>query len=421
MGAAGVKFSRIRTGKAGDVSGIFDYRHLHAQTDAEIGKPLLPGILSRQDHALNSPAPKASRNQDAFQPCQLLSVIFPGDALRIDPFDFHLNLMIISRMAQGLRHGKVCIMQCHILAHQPNMHRAGANFAVLHHLPPLIQLELRRLDSQLPAYHLRKVRPLQHQGRFVQVRQSDVFNDTILLHITKQGNFAKNTLLQRLVTAKHNNVRIDPHPLQLLHGMLSGLGFVFIGAPQEGHQCHMNEQAVLPSRLQGNLPHRLYKGLGFNITDGAPDFGDYHVRLCLFSHTVDEILDLIGDMGNNLYGGSQILAPAFLVQHVPIYLSCGKVRKLIQIFVDKTLIMPQIQICLRAVLGHIHLPVLIRTHGAGIHIDIRIQLLSRHLQPSCLQQPPQGRRRDPLSQPRHNASRDKNILMHTLPIPFFYK
>ena len=90
-------------------------------------------------------------------------------------------------------------------------------------------------------------------------------------------------------------------------------------------------------------------------------------------------------MGDNLYGLAQVLPPALLVQHVPVNLSGGEVGELIQILVDETFIVPQIEVGFRAVLRDIDLPVLIGAHSAGVYIDIRIQFLRRNLESAGFQ------------------------------------
>ena len=132
----------------------------------------------------------------------------------------------------------------------------------------------------------------------------------------------------------------------------------------------------------------------------------------LFADAVDEVLDLIGNMRNHLHRGPQVFAAALFVQHVPIHLARRQVGIPVQILVDKPLVVAQVQVGFRAVLGHIDLAVLVRTHGAGVHVDVRIQLLGRHFQPARFQQPPQRRRRNALAQPGHHAAGHKNILRH---------
>ena len=257
-------------------------------------------------------------------------------------------------------------------------------FDPLHHVFPLRQLRGRGVDAQLPADHRGKVELLQHQRRFIQAGQRDVLNDAVGLYIAEHGDFLKNRRLQRLVAPEDDEVGIDPHALKLLDRVLGGLGLVLIGAPEEGHQRHMDKEAVLPAHLQRDLPDSLQKGLGLNIADGAADLGDDHVGVRLLTHPIDKFLDLIGDVGDHLHGGAQILPPALLVQNVPVHLAGGEVGVFVQILVDEPLIVTQIQIRFRTVLGDVDLTVLIGAHGAGVHIDVGVQLLSGHLQPSCL-------------------------------------
>ena len=125
-------------------------------------------------------------------------------------------------------------------------------------------------------------------------------------------------------------------------------------------------------------------------------------------------------MGNDLHRLAQIFAAAFFGEHVPVYLSRSEVGVLVQILVDKAFIMPQVQVGLRAVLGHEYLAVLIGAHGAGVYIDIRVQLLGRHLQTAAFQKAAKRGRRDALAQAGHHAARHKNILRHTLlPLSLF--
>jgi len=83
----------------------------------------------------------------------------------------------------------------------------------------------------------------------------------------------------------------------------------------------------------------------------------------------------------------------------------------------------QVQVRLRAVIGDEHLAVLKGAHGAGVHIEIGVELLVFHPEAPLLQQPPQGRRADALSQPGHHAAGNKNMLHrdHSLPAEYHIK
>ena len=107
--------------------------------------------------------------------------------------------------------------------------------------------------------------------------------------------------------------------------MLGGLGLVLVAAVEEGHQSHVDEEGVLPPLLQTHLPGRLQKGLALDVAGGAADLGDDHIRVGGLPHPVDKILDLLGDVGDDLHRLAQIFAPALLVEHVPVDLAGGEV------------------------------------------------------------------------------------------------
>ena len=123
------------------------------------------------------------------------------------------------------------------------------------------------------------------------------------------------------------------------------------------------------------LANGFQERLTFDITYSAAYFNDSNSRIFIRKVTIEAALDLVGDVRNDLYGASTIVAAAFLLQNRPVDLSCGDVGILIQIFINETLIMSQIKLGFRSVLGDKNLAVLDRVHGAGVDIDIRVKLL----------------------------------------------
>ena len=72
------------------------------------------------------------------------------------------------------------------------------------------------------------------------------------------------------------------------------------------------------------------------------------------------------------------------------------------------LVMPQVQVGFGAVFGNEDLAVLEGVHGAGVHVDVRVQLLKGDSQAPGLQQRPDGRRRHPLAQGGQHPAGDKD-------------
>ena len=110
-------------------------------------------------------------------------------------------------------------------------------------------------------------------------------------------------------------------------------------------------------------------------------------------HGVDPALDLVGDVGDDLDRSAQIVAPALPVQNGPVDLAGGDGGVAGQVLVHEPLIVAQIQIRLGAVVGDKDLAVLIGAHGAGVHIDIGVELLVAHPQAPLLRAAGPGMRR----------------------------
>lgn len=110
----------------------------------------------------------------------------------------------------------------------------------------------------------------QHDGRFVQKRQRAVFHHAVLFHVAEHGDLFADLFGQRLVRARDDDVGADPHPLQLAHGMLRGLGLEFARTRDIRHERHVDETAVFPSDLHGNLADRLDKGLALDVAVVPP-------------------------------------------------------------------------------------------------------------------------------------------------------
>ena len=371
-------------------TGVFDDHDLHAETDAEVWDGVFSAVLRSQDHALNSTGTKAAGHKNAIQLSQRILIGFRRQRFGVNPANADFGIQGVSRMAQGLRHRQIGIMQLHVFSDQADGDAFFKMVNALHQCLPLIQNRLRCLQPQLPAHDAGEVLLLQHQRRLVQVGERDIFDDAVRLYVAEQADFLENAVLQRLVTAQNHDVRLDAHALQLPDGVLGGLGLVLVGAPQEGHQRHMDKQAVLLADLQRNLTNCLQKGLRLDVTDGAANLRNHHVGIGLFANAIDEFLDLIGNMRNYLNCGTQKFSSAFLVQYIPVDLTGGQIGVLVQVFIDKALVVTQVQVCFCAVFCNIYLAVLIGTHGAGVHIDIGVQLLRGNFQSAGLQQASKG-------------------------------
>jgi hypothetical protein len=92
---------------------------------------------------------------------------------------------------------------------------------------------------------------------------------------------------------------------------------------------------------------------------------------------VDALLDLVRHVRDDLHGGPEVVAPAFLRDHGVVDLAGREVRRARDVAIDEALVVAEVQIALRAVLGDEYLAVLIRRHRSGVDVEVRIHLQGR--------------------------------------------
>ncbi len=313
-------------------------------------------------------------------------------------------------MEQRLRHAEIGVVQLRILAHQRDGHMALLRRVYLRHqLPPVPHIRLAGAQSQLAAYHPAQTFFFQQQGYLIQGGRRQVGDNAVLADVAEQCDLLPHILGQRTIGAAHQDIRLDAHAQQLLHRVLGGLALQLAAAGNGHHQRHVDIQHVLPSLLRRHLADGLQVRLALDVAYRAADLRDDHIRLSVI-HGVQPPLDLVGHMGDDLHRAAQIAALPFPVQYRPEDLAGGNGAVAGQRLVHEALIVPQVQVRFRPIVGDEHLAVLIGAHGPRIYIQVRIELLVSHPQTALLQQPAQRCRADALSQPGHHAAGHKNIL-----------
>ncbi len=188
-----------------------------------------------------------------------------------------------------------------------------------------------------------------------------------------------------MFAAAYDDVRLDSHALQFLDAGLGGLGLHLLRSAQIGNQSHVDQNRVVAADLVLELSDGLQERLAFDVAYRAAHLDNGDPGIFISEIAVEAALDLICDMGDHLYRAAAVIAAALFLQNGPVDLARSHVGVLAQIFVDKTLIMTQVQIGLRAVLRDEHFAVLDGIHRAGIDIDIGVKFLHRDLIAPCFQ------------------------------------
>ena len=178
--------------------------------------------------------------------------------------------------------------------------------------------------------------------------------------------------------------------------MLRGLGLDLAGTAQDRHQGQMHVQHLIAPEFHPHLTNRLEKWQRLDVADRAADFHHAHIRIA--GAHADAVFDLIGDVRNDLHGGTEIIAAPLLGDDALVDPAGGEIAVAPGGGAHEALVMAEIEIGLGAVRGDEHLAVLKRAHGAGIHVDVGIQLHHADFEAACLENGAQGRRGNAFTQ-----------------------
>src|SRR5262249_13725356 len=106
---------------------------------------------------------------------------------------------------------------------------------------------------------------------------------------------------------------------------------------------------------------------------------------------------------------TEIVAAALLLDDALIDLAGRPVGILRRHGVREPLVVAQIEVRLRPIVGDVHLAVLVRAHRARIDIDVRVELLHRDAVAVSLEQTADRCRRESFAERRHDAARDEDV------------
>jgi hypothetical protein len=163
------------------------------------------------------------------------------------------------------------------------------------------------------------------------------------------------------------------------------VGLQLAGRADVRQQRDVDDEDVVPADLVADLADRLQERQRLDVADGAADLGDDHVDV-VGGHPPDTGLDLVGDVRDDLHGVAQVLAAPLLGDHRRVHLPGGDVRGTGEVDVEEALVVADVEVGLRPVLGDEDLTVLERVHRARVDVQVRVELLHGDPQAACLEQ-----------------------------------
>ena len=79
-------------------------------------------------------------------------------------------------------------------------------------------------------------------------------------------------------------------------------------------------------------------------------------------------------MGDHLNTTAQIIAMALFLNDAAIHLAGGDGRQFREIFIHPAFVMANVQVGFAAIFRYIYFAMLVRGHGTGVDVEIRIEL-----------------------------------------------
>ena len=406
-----VHLGGIRALEAAHVAGVLHQRHVHAQADPQEGNIVFAGVAHRGDLALHAPVAEASRHQDGVHILQQGGAL-ALDILGIDILDLHLGEGLQASVLQGLVQRLVGIQQVDVLADHghPDL-AAGLAELALDDLFPVGQVRLfAALQAKALHHEIIEVVVAQHAGNAIDrigVQQRD---DRPLLHVGEQGYFLASALLDVHGAAAQQDIGLQANRSQFLDRVLGGLGLDLAGGSDIGHQGQVHQQGAAGAHFNLQLAGRFEEGQALDIPHGTTYF--HHGDIGIAGAEYDPALDLIGDMGNDLDGATQVITATLLAQHGVVHPAGGEVVGALHGGMGEALVVAQVQVGLGTVLGDEHLAVLEGAHGARVDVDIGIELEQGNPQASRFQHGCQGRGGNTLAQRGHHTTCDEDVTRH---------
>ena len=154
--------------------------------------------------------------------------------------------------------------------------------------------------------------------------------------------------------------------------MLRRLCLQFAGARNIGQQRQVNVDGAVARQFVLQLPNCFEEGQAFDVADRSADLDEDEIEfLIAFGN---EFFDGVSDVRNDLDRGAEIVAAPLLGDDVEIEAAGRDVVVTRRRASGKALVVAEVEICLRPIVGDEHLAMLVRAHRSRIDVEIRIEL-----------------------------------------------
>ena len=135
----------------------------------------------------------------------------------------------------------------------------------------------------------------------------------LFVDVAEQRDLPLDVLVEVPIGAAEQDVGLDADRAQVADAVLGRLGLQLAGGADERHQRQVDVERVLAADVLAQLADRLDEGQALDVADRAADFDQDDVDV--LGDRLDRVLDLVGDVRDDLHGAAEIVAAALLLDH----------------------------------------------------------------------------------------------------------
>jgi hypothetical protein len=323
---------------------------------------------------------------------------------------------------QGLADADVGVRELGVLADDGDLDLGPCLANPADELLPVGQVRLGGGQVELAGDELPEPGSLEEERDLVDAPRGSQRDDGVDVDIGEQADLVEDVVLDRLVGAEDDDVRLDTDAAQLLDRVLGRLGLHLASRADLGQPGDVDVEHVPAANVLAHLADGLQERERLDVTHRPANFDHDHAvrRQAAGRHAAgplpgdarDALLDLVRDVGNDLDRSTQVVAPSFLGDDRLVDPTGGDVAGLGEVFVDEPLVVAEVEIGLGPVIGHEDLAVLVGRHRAGVDVDVRVELEDRDRDAAGLQEAADGRGGDPLAERGGDAAGHEDVLRH---------
>ncbi len=386
---------------------VFDGGPLEPVADPEVGDAALARDFRRAHHAARPAIAEPAGDQNAVRAVEQLLAARLLERFRFDPPDVDLQPVLEAAVIERLVQALVRVLVADVFADHVDGELVQRVPDAIDEVEPVAHLRFRLRQVQPPQDDAIEPFLGEHRRHLVDARDVLGGDDRLFVDVAEQRNLRLDVLIQVAIGAAEQDVGLDADRAQVAHAVLGRLGLQLPRRADERHERQVDVERVLTAHVLPELPDRLDERQALDVADRAPDLHEDDVDVP--GDGLDRILDLVGDVRDDLHGAPQVIAAALLLDDREIDLAGRPVVVTRGQLVGEPLVVAQVQVGLRAVVGHIHFAVLIRAHRARVDVDVRVEFQEGDRVAMPLQERADGGRRQALAERGHDATGDEDV------------